>query len=67
MLTVILFSLLLNNYYLASYTSVRISSKTEAIKDSLLTMSKLDLTFFSQPFGFTDFYMKVKEYYNKDK
>ena len=58
-ISILLFGLLINNYYLASVVSTRVNSKIQGINDSLNELKKLDLQFGSQPLPYTEFYLRV--------
>ena len=63
MITIIIFGLFFNNYYLASFVSCRINGKIKIINDSLSELKKLDLKFISQPLQDTSFYLNVRNAY----
>lgn len=58
-LNIMIFSLLVYNYYSAALTSMRMDLPIRKINDSLNELKKVDMSFASQKLIYFDFYMTV--------
>lgn len=58
-LVIMLFSLLIYDYYSACVVSARLSEPIMKLEDSLIDLAKTDLRFASEPMIYFEFLMKV--------
>ena len=61
-LFILIFNILVYNYYSASVVTARLSEPIVKINDSLNELSKTGLQVASEPILYFDFYIKVNDY-----